>query len=234
MNAVTEIPHRLSLLDDEEDIASGVERRLSREGYALTRVVPETSSLQDTIDKIIEVSDAALCDHHLRGGHQVAFSGADVVARLTALRFPAVLFTGMLPQEKYAIRRNMASIPAFINRDDGLSAGRMLRALEASVAEVREGIRRPNRRGRRTPVTVVGTRSTAGERLVEVLVSGWSGGTSIEIPVDMLAEPWRNAASEAVGRSFLATVNIAEPDPNLLFFSDFEAEPLVTDVYEGV
>ncbi len=234
MSAVADIPKRLSLLEDEDDLVPGMQRRLRRKGYDLTRVVPQTPSLEDTVAQIVAVSDAALCDHHLRGGHQVNFSGAEVVAMLTRGGFPAVLFTGMLSEERYAIQRNMAQIPAFMTRDAGLGTEQLLNALAVSVAEIRQGQRSGHRRGRRTPVTIVGNRTTAGECLVEVEVSGWAGGVPIEIPADLLADPWRDAANDAVGKTFLATVNIAESNPDLIFFEDFDADALTTDVYEGI
>jgi CheY-like chemotaxis protein len=234
MSAVDGVPTRLSLLEDEDDMVEAVRRRLQHKGYDLTRVVPDTPNLEDTVAQITAVSDAALCDHHLRGGHHVNFSGAEVVARLTQQGFPAVLFTGMLPQERYVIRRSMALIPAFMTRDEGLGSEQLLRALAASVAEVSHGHRSGRRRGRRTPVTIVGSRTTAGEHLVEAEVSGWASGVSIEIPADLLADPWSHATSDVVGKTFLATVNIAEPDSNLVFFEDFDAEPLTTDIYEGI
>lgn len=234
MSTVAEVPKRLSLLEDEDDLVEGIERRLVRKGYELKRVVPVSPSLDDTVATIMAVSDAALCDHHLRGGHNVNFSGADVVAKLTKNGFPSVLFTGVLPQERYAIQRNMASIPAFINRDDGLGPDELLSALAVSVAETNQGRRSGRRRGRRTPVTIVGSRTTAGVKLVEVEVSGWPGGVPIEIPADLLAQSWRELGNEIVGKTFLATVNISELDPDLVFFEDFSDDVLRTDVYDGV
>jgi hypothetical protein len=234
MIASAEIPHRLSLLDDESDVVSGVKRRMERRGFELTVVEPTTASLEDTVREIKRVSDAALCDHDLRGGHQVEFSGADVVAALTGDGFPAVLYTGFLPKERYVIRRKMADIPAFLNREGGLRPEQLERALQLSVEEVTLGARRTRRKGRRTPVTITASRVTAGERLVSALVSGWSGPDPVEIPVDLLAPLWHEVAADAVGKTFMATVNIGEPDPDLLFFTDFESEPLVTESYEGI
>lgn len=234
MSGVAALPTRLSLLEDEDDLVAGMQRRLGRKGYALTRVVPDTPSLDDTVAQIVAVSDAALCDHHLRGGHLVQFSGAEVVAALTERGFPAVLFTGLLSQERYSIRRNMARIPAFLNRDDGLGPERLLDALAISVAETSQGRRSGSRRGRRTPVTITGLRVTAGLRLVQALVSGWPGPGAIEIPADLLAAPWSASPDDAVGRTFLATVNISELDPDRVFFEDFDPDPLNTESYEGI
>lgn len=234
MTALAEVPKRLSLVDDEDDVVAGLERRLTKRGFDVERVIPPTPSLEDTVAEVMRVSDAALCDHHLRGGHKVNFSGAELVAALTERDFPAVLFTGVLPAERYAIRRNMSRIPAFLARDEGgLGNERVLSALAESVAEVRDGRRPARRRGRRTPMTIVGSRVSGSEHLVEVVVSGWSGRDAIEIPAELLAEPWSSAPHDAVGRTFFATVNIGENDADQLFFDDFEPEQVETEQFLG-
>lgn len=234
MTAVADLPQRLSLVDDEDDVVAGLERRLTRRGFDVERVVPPTRSLDDTLAEVMRVSDAALCDHHLRGGHKVDFSGAELVAALTERDFPAVLFTGVLPAERYAIRRNMSRIPAFLARDEGgLGNSRVLGALAESVAEVRDGRRSARRRGRRTPITIVGSRVSGSVHLVEGVVSGWSGGEPIEIPAELLAQPWSSAPHDAVGRTFFATVNLGETDADHLFFENFEPEPVETEQFLG-
>lgn len=233
MSALAHLPKRLSVLDDEDGVVDGLQRRLAREGFEVTRIVPSTPSLEDTLQAVIESSDAALCDHYLRGGHQVDFSGAELVSALTKEGFPSVLFTNVMPSERYEIRLNMASIPAFLDRRDGLGNRRVMDALTDSVAEVKEGRRPAHRRGRRTPVTIVSSRVSGNIHLVEVVVSGWPGRESIEIPAELLAERWARAPREAVGHTFFATVNISEPDADQLFFEDFEAESLDTDSFRG-
>lgn len=227
------LPQRLSVLDDEDDVAEGLVRRLRGEGFAVERVTPPSPRLEDTVQAIMTVSDAALCDHHLRGGLAVDFSGAEIVAVLTEQHFPSVLFTGVLPQERYPIRRNMSRIPALLNRADegGLRNARVIAALRESVAEVREGSRTAWRRGRRTPITIVGSRTTGNERLVSGLISGWAGQDAVDIPIDLLAGKWALSPDDAIGRTFMATVNIGQPDSDQLFFEAFDPEPLETDHY---
>ncbi len=235
MTVLDGIPTRLSVIDDEDEVVEGVQRRLGKKGYEVERIVPaNAATIDDVVEQIMQVSDAALCDHHLRGGHQVDFSGAQIVAELTARSFPAVLFTGFLPEEKYAIRRNMPSIPAFLHRSHGLGPAQLLPALAESVAEINSGVRPRRRRARRTPVTIVSSRLTGGVHLVEALVSGWHGLEPIEIPADLLAAPWNTTPTDAVGHTFFAGVNIGEIDSDLLFFENFESESLNTDFYEGV
>jgi hypothetical protein len=223
----------LSVVDDEDSVVTGLERRLARRGYDVSRVIPPTPSLEDTLSEVMRVSDAALCDHHLRGGHKVDFSGAELVAELTSHDFPAVLFTGVLPAERYAIRREMSRIPAFLTREGegGLSNDRVLAALADCVAEVRDGHRPARRRGRRTPVTVINSRSSGKEHLVEVLIGGWSRSEPVEIPAALLADPWAATPHRAIGRTFFACVNIVEDDVEHLFFADFEPEPAETETH---
>jgi CheY-like chemotaxis protein len=229
MTATLDVPKRLSVVEDEPDLVASLERSLKRRGYEVTTVVPSTPQLEDAIAEVMAVSDATLCDHALRGGLNVRFSGAELVAALTERGFPAVLFTGVLPEERYAIRRNMAHIPGFLHREDGLRPATVLSALTESINEVRGGRPPPRRLARRTPVTVVGTRSTGPELLVALSISGWPGETPVEVPADLLPEPWRHHPREAEGKTFLARVNIGEEDEDRLFLRDFEPEPVETD-----
>jgi hypothetical protein len=235
MTSFVKLPKRLSVVDDEELVVRGLERRLGKRGFDVSRVIPPTPSLGDTVAAVMAVSDAALCDHHLRGGHKVDFSGAELVAELTSQNFPAVLFTGVLPGERYAIRREMARIPAFLTREGtgGLNNERVLAALADSVGEVRDGHRPARRRGRRTLVSIVNSRLSGNERLVEAVIAGWPGGSPVEIPASLLADPWATTPHLAVGHTFFACVNITEHDVEQLFFMEFEAEPADTEALLG-
>ena len=229
MTELLEVPHRLSVVEDEPDLVASLERGLERRGYQVTTIVPSSPRLEDAVQQVMAASDAAVCDHALRGGLDVSFSGAELVAALTERGFPAVLFTGVLPEERYAIRRNMALIPGFLHREGGLRPARVLQELSESVNEVRAGRPPARRQARRTPVTVTGTRRAGDELLVALSVSGWPGEEPIEVPAVLLAEPWRHHPREAEGKTFFAWVNIGEEDEDKLFFRDFEAEPAETD-----
>ena len=228
MTASLQVPHRLSVVEDEPDLVAGLERGLTRKGYQVTTIVPASPLLADAVTQVMAASDAAVCDHALRGGLDVSFNGADLVAALTERGFPAVLYTGVLPEEKYAIRRNMAQIPGFLHREGGLRPARVLQELAESVQEVRGGDPPPRRRARRTPVTVMASRRAGDELLVALSVSGWPHDEPIEVPADLLAEPWRHHPREAEGKTFFAWVNIGEDDEDKLFFKDFDSEPAET------
>ncbi len=227
---------RLAVLDDELDVAKGLARGLSRKGFAVELIEPVTPELDTTVEAIMGISDAALCDHALRGGLNVAFSGAQVVAALRDRGFPAVLFTGVRPEDQYEIRRNMARIPGFLHRDqeEGLTAARVLDELGEAVEEVRDGRVPRRRRPRRTLVTVTGSRLSGNETLVAVLISGWPHEGELEIPADLLAPSWAENPHDAVGRTFFAQVNIGEADEDKLYFKDFESEPADTTHFRGL
>lgn len=236
MTVAEDVPRRISVVEDEPDLVASLERGLARRGHQVTVISPSTPSLDDTVAAIMNVSEGALCDHHLQGGLDVDFSGADLVAELTRRDFPAVLFTGVLPAQRYAIRRNMAWIPAFLRRDEegGLRPARVLDALGDSVQEVVHHHPRPSRTARRTLITVTASRRTGNESLVSLVVSGWPGHDAIEVPADLLAEPWAHMPRDAEGKTFVALVNIGETDGDRLFFTGVEAEPVETERYLDV
>jgi hypothetical protein len=221
------------VVEDDVDSGNMLCRRLTSKGYDVEVITPASPLLEDTIEMVVNSSDAALCDHRLKEGLAVSFSGAELVAALYDIEFPALLFTGVQPEEKYAIRRRMAQIPGFLHRDDegGLGPERVLGALEDTVQEVLGKEPPPRRQARRTPVTVTSSRLTGGEALVEILISGWSGGGAIEVPADLLSSPWRQTPREAVGKTFFAWVNLGESDSDLVFLRDVESEALETSSF---
>jgi hypothetical protein len=235
MSAVADLPHTVGLIDDESDLRSALARRLTKVGFEVRLVVPSSPSLAETVIEVMGSAEAAFCDHYLSAGLKVEFSGAELVASLTAEGFPSVLFTGVLPAEQYAIRKNMASIPALLTRDsaEGLSGEPLVTALTESVSEVRDGNPPSRRRGRRTPVTILDWRTSGTQRLVEGLVAGWGGTESIDIPAELLARPWCEDPAFAVGHTFFASINISEIDPSKLFFDSFEEEPATVDELLG-
>jgi len=231
MSGIAGLPRVLGLIDDEPDLSSAIERRLSSFGFEVRLVVPSGPSLSETVTEVMDSAEAAFCDHYLSAGFKVNFSGAELVASLTDHGFPSVLFTGVLPKEQYAIRKNMASIPALLTRDgaEGLSGEPLVTALKESVSEVRDGNPPARRRGRRTPVTIVESRISGTERLVEGLVAGWGGTEPIDIPAELLAPPWCEDPAVAVGHTFFARINISELNPSRLFFDSFEEDPATVD-----
>ncbi|MEA2276318.1 MAG: hypothetical protein QOC78_1278 [Solirubrobacteraceae bacterium] len=231
--SVVAIPKQVAVVEDDRESGDAICARLARRGFEPQLVMPVEPGLDATVAEVKRVSGVALCDHRLRDGLQVAFSGAELVAELFSQDFPSVLFTGVQPEEKHSIRRNLDRIPGFLHRDDdgGLGAPKLIGALQDSVDEVLGHAPPPYRRARRTPITVIGTHLTGGEALVEIVVSGWSGGQAIKWPADVLAEPWRRRPGDAEGRTFFGWSNIGETNPEKIFLRDVEPEPLETETF---
>ncbi|WP_320671056.1 hypothetical protein [Patulibacter defluvii] len=228
--SVVDIPRQVAVVEDDRQSGEAICRRLGRRGFETHLILPSTPGLDETIAEIKAVSGVALCDHRLRDGLQVDFSGADLVAELFSQDFPSVLFTGVQPEEKHAIRRNLDRIPGFLHRDDegGLGAARLLGAMQDSVDEVLGRTPPAHRRARRTPITVLELHRSGGEALLEILISGWPGGQPIIWPADVLAERWHDRPADAEGKTFFGWCNTGEPRADKVFLRDVEPEPQST------
>lgn len=228
------LPVRVSVVEDDGDSGRAICARLERNGFDAKLIQPASPGLDDAVEEVMRESDAAFCDHRLRDGLSVTFSGAELVAELFGHQFPSVLFTGVQPEEKLAIRRNLDRIPGFLRRDDagGLSASRLVGALRDSVDEVVDHDPPNQRRARRTPVTVTSYTRTGGEVLVDLTLSGWSGREALSWPADVLPSPWNVRPAEAEGKTFFAWVNLSEPDGDKVFLRDMEPEPADTSSFD--
>ena len=82
---------RIAIIDDDAPVRDSYEPTVEDLGL---QPVPENGPLGDIktcIEVVRDKADAALCDHHLKVKAYSNFNGAELVANLYKLNFPAVL-----------------------------------------------------------------------------------------------------------------------------------------------
>lgn len=126
---------------------------------------PDPPSLRAFADRIPELADAVLCDHHLRKHNYAQFNGAELVSLLYE-SVPAVLCTRWEERDIDEIRPYLDRIPVLLRRTDEDS---LRRGLESCAREYAEG-RPPSRRPWKTQVHV---QEVEGDT-VYVNLPGWT------------------------------------------------------------
>ena len=86
----------IALVDDDPIAAGTLSVLLEDAGYEAVEVESPLESIESAIAQISRVATAAVCDHRLSPRGLAHFSGAELVAQLYAIKFPAVLISQFL------------------------------------------------------------------------------------------------------------------------------------------
>ena len=215
---------RVALVDDDPLAADTLGVLLEDAGYEPIGVGSPLSSVASAAAQIRDISTAAICDHRLSPRGLANFSGAELVAKLYADRFPAVLISQYFKiDQDVSIRKFRRHIPVLLARDE-LSPERIAEAISVCIGEL-GGERAPNRKCWRTLVRVVAKDSEGGEDVLDAIVPGWHPNEAVRFPADLLGEhqhllPKENAFGLEL--RFFARVNIGAEEAGDLYLSSFE------------
>ncbi len=177
-------------------------------------------SLDELIEDLTKNADAAIFDHHLKVGNYANFDGAEAVAKLYELNFPALLITSWTDAVMDDIRLFRRRIPVLIRSRDAES-GNIEKGLVKCVNELDDNYsseRRPCRSLIR--IKDINEDST----LIYVVVPAWNPDEVIRLSVDLI--PAKFQRDLKIGTRYFAEVNIGATALDELYFENFEiAEP---------
>jgi CheY-like chemotaxis protein len=209
---------RVSVIDDDPPARDSYELTLEDLGL---QAVPENGPLGDMntcIGVVRSKADAALCDHHLKVKAYSMFNGAELVAKLYQLNFPAVLCTNWnnaSVDEMRPFRRFIASLVD----PKTLDPHSLRYGLESCIMEFK-GDFRAVRRPWRTLVRVEDMpEAEQGVPFIYVAVPAWSAEI-VRLPSTVFPEGIRKAL--APGFRLHAKVNLGASGHEELFFEDWE------------
>ena len=124
-------------------------------------------------DLIKQNASGALCDHRLAFGSYASFQGAELVAFLYDIGFPALLVTQYSEIDAdVSIRKWRKKIPTLISREE-MSAEFIKIGFEKCLSELR-GTKNTERIAHRTLLRVTGREYELGEEVVDVVIPGWN------------------------------------------------------------
>jgi hypothetical protein len=212
--------HQISTVQIVDDDRSARAAMVFTVNDADFEAVPEEGPLPRLAAFVKEVklkADAIVCDHRMKG-HYAAFNGAEAVAKLYAVAFPAVLCTRWTKADIDAMRQYIRYIPALISSDeanpDSIAAG----FLEC-IREFRNDPA-PSRKPWRTLIRVESVESQLNPALFYVAIPGWDSKEIVRLPLDLI--PAERRPDVQAGTRFFAKVNKGAERAETLFFSEFE------------
>lgn len=217
--AITSIK-KVAIVDDQPECVNVEKLVLEEAGFEPIYIEPKFAKTTDSlINKIREVAEGAICDHRLQHGGYSGFFGAEVVARLYAIKIPALLVTQYLDQDyDNTIRKWRRSVPVLIARDN-IDSELVRSSLLACQREFQEGL--PDSRKPRTSLVrieniVDGPNS---ETFLDVILPNWNTQRAVRLPKSLLPKDLHSKV--AVGARFIADVNIGAENKEDLFFEKF-------------
>ncbi|UYK76504.1 hypothetical protein NG825_19110 [Xanthomonas sacchari] len=207
----------VAVVDDGDDTAQAMINVLEDGNFEAYRQDASTS-LEALVEEIISRSDAAVCDHRLRYGGFGDLSGADLAARLTKRKHPAILVTQYLDQEAdVAIRKFRSDLPVVLRRGQADEPDEIRDAFARCITEIERG-RRDERTVQRTLLQVLSMSNVNGEQVLDAIVDGFDSKDTVRFPLQLVAEGERARVRE--GTLLVADTNVRATEKVELFFEN--------------
>jgi len=217
---------RIAIIDDNYDARrlASIEVRDAGYDYFFPDSVPQEVS--DMAYLIKQNASGALCDHRLAFGSYASFQGAELVAFLYDIGFPALLVTQYSEIDAdVSIRKWRKKIPTLISREE-MSAESIKIGFEKCLSELR-GTKNTERIAHRTLLRVTGREYESGEEVVDVVIPGWNPQKAVRFPLSLINSDIRDKVQ--LECRLFAHINIGANDSEDLFFENFEIAPELQD-----
>jgi hypothetical protein len=204
---------RVAVIDDDEQAREAMAESIVDAN--LQPVVQRTclNSLDELINKLPRDADAALCDHRLTPRNYAAFQGAEAVAALYQISFPALLVTAWSTEDIDNIRPYRRKIPVLI-KSGGLEPAIIRGGITVCLNEFNNIFLR-ERKPQRALLRIEDTDSS----FAYVIVPSWDPDTGLKLPLTLFPE---HLGHIKPGLRFFAIVNIGALKNEDLFFDGFE------------
>jgi len=204
---------RVAVIDDDKQAREAMAESIVDANLLPVIQTARLNSVDDLISKLTTDADAALCDHRLTPRNYAAFQGAEAVAALYQISFPALLITAWSTEDIDNIRPHRRKIPVLI-RSGGLEPriireGIILCLNEFKNVYVKE----------RKPQRVLLRIEDVDDSFAYVIVPSWDPNTGLKLPRNIFPAHLGNIEP---GMRLFAEVNIGAVRNEDLFFDTFE------------
>jgi hypothetical protein len=167
----------------------------------------------DAIGKLNKEADAAIFDHRLTPRNYAAFQGAEAVAALYDVHFPALLVTAWSIEDIDNIRPYRRKIPVMI-RSGGLESKIIRDSILKCLNEFRD-----NYTKERIPHRVLLRVEDVDTQFAYIIIPSWDPRNGLKLPKKIF--PWKFGQVKSGIRLF-AEVNIGALKNEDLYFDKFE------------
>ena len=206
----------VSIIDDDTTVRESLSDPILDLNLEPVLEAGPLADIEGQTRRIIQVSQAALCDHHLKKKAYSHYNGAQLVARLYESQFPAVLCTNWDVASIDEIRPYRRFIPSLI-RPSG-DPELLRRAIELCLREFK-GEFATVRKPWRALVRVTEIDNERSDGYVFVTIPSWSAEV---IRLDRSRLPVFIQADLAEGKRFHAQVNLGAEKSEDVFLDSWE------------
>ncbi len=165
-------------------------------------------SLKECVRALTRQADAAICDHRLKPGNYAAFEGADVVAALYGVRFPAILVTAY-SLEVDLIRLVRRRIPVVV-KGGYLGSQDIASGIRQCLDEF-SSVYADDRRPWRTLIRV----QSIDQQTVSVVLPAWNPAVALSLPKSLFNA---SLGQLEAGTRLFGEVNIGASNSDDMYF----------------
>ncbi|MGC4750153.1 hypothetical protein ACLQ28_31475 [Micromonospora sp. DT201] len=219
---------KVRVIDDRREEGEDIRQLLAGNQVEAEVVVPLRKQSMEELARELQGSPctAVLCDHRLSETSGVRYTGAQLASALNRLQLPSVLFSSFTdPEHSPEIRAELAHLPSYLSRDQLYRFDQIAIALDVACNEVLLNQPPLTRQKFPTVVRVVEVRKANGKWRASVIVPAFDPRQIVEIPLADLDIALQDAPHLAVGRRYMALINVCAESAHEVFVTD--ARPAV-------
>jgi CheY-like chemotaxis protein len=206
-NAIKEI----AVIDDDKRVREALADSVHDAGFKPIIQENRIGSLKELITQIMATAQFAICDHHLSPGNYANFDGAEAVAKLYSLKFPAILITRWSLADMDKIRPFRRNIPVMIKKGE-LEKTDIIYGIEQCLNEFKN-IYSKERKPWRTLLRVI----EVDTEFASVIIPSWNPELVIRIP----KKQFSNIRKLKAGLRIFAETNLGVISSEDLYFDNF-------------
>ena len=205
---------RIAIIDDKDDARDAMADSVEDAEFEPVIEIRELKSIDKNIKEIMNKADAVIFDYYLRTGNYANFNGAEVVSRLYALKFPALLITIYSKAVTDEIRIFRRNIPVLI---PGLKveSNIIIEGIKKCMNEF-NNVYSDDRKPYRTLIRI--EEIDKNKKIAFAVIPAWNPNLVVSIPLRLI--PANLIRGKPIIRLF-ADINIAAKKYEDLFFENF-------------
>jgi len=212
---------RMSIIDDDPNVRSVYQYSIEELELEPINEEGPIDDIEGLIKKTQGISEAAICDYHLRVHNYSRYNGAELVANLYKNNFPALLCTKWEDASIDEIRPYRRYIPALL-RPDELEPDTINHALEVIIMEFK-GKLSPSRQPWRTLVHIESIEEiTPNDPFAYVILPAWDPGEVIRLRLTTMPREIIDVLSP--GKKLHVQANIGAKRHEEIYFDQWEPD----------
>lgn len=205
--------HRVAVIDDDKQARDAMAESVVDANLQPVIQQESLNSLADLIGKLKSDADAAICDHRLKPRNYAAFQGAEAVAELYRIHFPALLITAWSREDIDNIRPYRREIPVMV-RSGELEPRVIIEGITQCLNEF-ENTYVKERQPRRVLLRI----EDVDPSFIYIIVPSWDSNTGLRLPRSIIPT---HLGDIKLGMRLFSEVNIGASKNEDLYFDRFE------------